>query len=50
MNSPIMYETISTPHNKVNIVTNLSEVFLGVKSPKPTVVSDVQAKYTIISV
>jgi len=47
MNSPIMYETSSTPHNKVNIVTNLSALFVGVKSPKPTVVNDVQAKYTI---
>ena len=40
-------EKIATPNRRMNAQTNLSELLLGWKSPKPTVDKEVKEKYVI---
>jgi len=45
-----MYENMATPETSINAVKILSKSLLGLKSPKPTVESEVKAKYITIMV
>ena len=45
-----MYENIATPKTSIKEVNILSKSLLGLKSPKPTVDNDVNAKYKAIIV
>jgi hypothetical protein len=44
---PIIYENIKTPNSNSIEPNALSKSFTGLKSPSPTVESDVKAKYVI---
>ena len=48
MKWPIMYENIATPKSSEKAPTILSPLLTGWKSPNPTVVRDVNAKYMTI--